>query len=85
MTTFEQTVGVGATVPDTRLSGPGELDLFGQARATRPTLAGSIRPRIALTQITPNVEVAQLLRPGSHGQIAQLGRLLAEGWTRYAV
>src|SRR4051794_19277066 len=43
-----QTVQVGAARPGTSLSGPGELDLFGEAIATRPHFDGPIRPRLKL-------------------------------------
>ncbi|MEU7136748.1 SGNH/GDSL hydrolase family protein [Streptomyces sp. NPDC046261] len=81
-----QTVQVGAVPPDGGLSGPGELDLFGQKIATRPHFDGPIRPRLKLTRITFDAEAAQLLRSGrGHAALSQVGGDLAAGWWRYAV
>jgi lysophospholipase L1-like esterase len=85
VTAVGQTVEVGAASPGLSLSGPGELDLFGQTIATRPHFAGPVRPRLRLTHITPDAEVAQLFGSGSHGELAELGRRLAAGWLRYGL
>jgi hypothetical protein len=45
-----QTVQVGATGPSWDLSGPGELDLFGQRIPTTVQFAGPVRPRLQLTR-----------------------------------
>jgi hypothetical protein len=79
-----QTAQVGATSPDFSLSGPGELDLFGQVMATRPHFAGPIRPLLKLTHITIDAHVAQVLRSDSPRTLElNLSQQLAQGWTRY--
>jgi len=60
-----QTAQVGAAVPDFSLSGPGELDLFGQVVPTKPQFTGPIRPLLKLTHITIDDEVARVLRSDS--------------------
>ena len=63
-----QTAQVGAAVPSLTslsLSGPGELDLFGQVMPTKPQFEGPIRPLLKLTHITINARVAHLLRSDS--------------------
>ena len=60
-----QTAQVGAAVPDFSLSGPGELDLFGQVVPTKPQFTGPIRPLLKLTHITIDNEVARVLRSDS--------------------
>jgi lysophospholipase L1-like esterase len=79
-----QRVQVGATSPHLTGSGPGELDLFGQAIATKPRFEGPIRPRLRLTHITMDAQVAALVRAGDHGRLSLSGRLTA-GWQRYCV
>ncbi|MGH9108843.1 MAG: SGNH/GDSL hydrolase family protein [Acidimicrobiales bacterium] len=84
MTALGETVEVGAAAPSLSLSGPAELDLFGQQLPTKPHFAGPVRPRLVLTQITVNRQVAALLQPsGRHRSVAALGSQLADGWTRY--
>src|SRR5260370_27073116 len=80
-----QTAQVGATMPNlTSLSGPGELDLFGEVMPTRPQFEGPIRPLLKLTHITIDAQVAQLLRSDSPRKLAlNLSQQLAQGWTRY--
>ena len=80
-----QTVEVGAASPGWGLSGPGEMDLFGQTIATQPTFPGPVRPRLRLTHITANAELAQLLGSGDHGSAGVLGRQLSAGWLRYGL
>jgi len=60
-----QTAQVGAAGPSLSLSGPGELDLFGQVMPTKPQFDGPIRPLLRLTRITIDRQVAQLLRSDS--------------------
>ncbi|WP_236654680.1 GDSL-type esterase/lipase family protein [Streptacidiphilus anmyonensis] len=79
-----QTVAVGAASPGLSLSGPGELDLFGQRIATVPRFDGPIRPRLDLTHITPGAAVTQLLHNGGQSGLAVIGHSLAQGWIRYA-
>src|SRR4029077_10552800 len=79
-----QTVAVGATSPTLSLSGPGEVDLFGQPLPTKVTFIGPVRPRLVLTSITINQQLAGLFEPGGgKGPAAALGDQLASGWTRY--
>jgi lysophospholipase L1-like esterase len=79
-----QTAQVGAATPSLSLSGPGELDLFGQVMPTKPQFQGPIRPMLQLTHITIDSQVAQLLRSDSPHQLElNLSQQLAQGWTRY--
>ena len=79
-----QTAQVGAAVPGFSLSGPGELDLFGQVIPTKPQFTGPIRPLLKLTHITIDDEVARLLRTDSPRTLElNLSQQLAQGWTRY--
>ncbi|HEU5032932.1 MAG TPA: GDSL-type esterase/lipase family protein [Spirillospora sp.] len=77
-----QTVQVGATSPRLSGSGPGEVDLFGQAISTRAEFSGPIRPRLELTHITINAQVGQFARDGNHGTLVLSARL-TDGWRRY--
>ncbi len=84
MSAAGQTAQVGAAVPSLSLSGPGELDLFGEVMPTKPQFNGPIRPLLQLTHITINPQVAQLLRSDSpHKLELDLSQQLAQGWTRY--
>jgi GDSL-like Lipase/Acylhydrolase family len=79
-----QTAQVGAAIPSFSLSGPGELDLFGQVMPTKPQFDGPIRPLLQLTHITIDPQVAQLLRSDSPRKLElSLSQQLAQGWTRY--
>ena len=79
-----QTAQVGAAAPDFSLSGPGELDLFGQVVPTKPQFTGPIRPLLKLTHITIDDEVARLLRSDSPRTLElNLSQQLAQGWTHY--
>jgi lysophospholipase L1-like esterase len=79
-----QTVGVGVTSPTASLRGPGEVDLFGQPLPTQARFVGPIRPRLVLTDITLNQQVAGLFSPDTQaGSAAALGDQLASGWKRY--
>lgn len=85
VTAAGQTVEVGAAAPGLGLSGPGEMDLFGQTIATQPTFPGPVRPRLRLTHITANAELEQLLGSSDHNSAGILGRELSAGWLRYAL
>ncbi len=79
-----QTVQVGATSPSMSLSGPGQLDLFGQSLPTQASFDGPVRPRLVLTRITINAQIAGLLkRAGPSATVDGLGAALAAGWQRY--
>lgn len=79
----DQSVRVGAARPGWSLSGPGELDLFGETIATRPHFDGPIRPRMELSHIS----LGSQSRPAAHGRVALpvLSRRLASGWLRYCL
>ncbi|MDX3191790.1 GDSL-type esterase/lipase family protein [Streptomyces sp. MN03-5084-2B] len=77
-----QTILVGA-VRSPAVSGPGELDLFGQRLPTALRFPGPIRPRLELSRLTLTSELADLVdspRPAD-----RVGRALAGGWTRYVL
>jgi hypothetical protein len=80
VTAAGQTVQVGAAQPGSSMSGPGELDLFGEAIATRPHFDGPIRPRLKLTHIDLGPEV------GDAGELVpDLSKQLGSGWLRYCL
>ena len=79
-----QVVTVGATAPSWSLSGPGEVDLFGQSLPTTLRFPGPVRPQLALDQITINSELTNFVRgAGPEGAERALGNALADGWTHY--
>lgn len=79
-----QTVEVGTATPTLSLSGPGVLDLFGQSLPTRVQFTGPVRPRLVLTKITIDQQVASFLTvSGRRSGDAVLGRKLARGWAHY--
>jgi lysophospholipase L1-like esterase len=79
-----QTAQVGAALTSLSLSGPGELDLFGQVIPTKPQFEGPIRPLLQLTHITIDPQVAQLLRSDNPRKLKlSLSQELAQGWERY--
>lgn len=78
-----QTVQVGAVASLTP-SGPGELNLFGQRLSTAVHFAGPVRPRLALSHITLDSEIANFVASREAEDPADaLGRALAAGWKRY--
>ena len=79
-----QVITVGATAPSLSLSGPGEVNLFGQSLPTTLRFPGPLRPQLALSQITINSELTNFVRgAGPEGAERALGSALADGWTRY--
>jgi lysophospholipase L1-like esterase len=87
VTVAGEEIGVGAAAPALSVSGPGEVDLFGQRLPTTLQFAGPVRPRLTLTHITLDQQVASMFRPG-HGQLpgrAAIGHALASAWTTYFV
>ena len=84
VTVAGQVLQVGATAPNLSLSGPGEIDLFGQSLPTNIRFAGPVRPRLQLSEITINSELTTFVE-GAHGARAEriLGARLADGWKRY--
>jgi hypothetical protein len=79
-----QAAQVGATLPSLSLSGPGELDLFGQVIPTRLTFTGPIRPRLQVNHISITPQVVQELRAdGAHHVELTISQQLAIGWEHY--
>ena len=81
-----QVIQVGASAPSLSLSGPGEVDLFGQSLPTNQQFTGPVRPRLQLSQITINSELTTFVQ-GAHpgGTERFLGQRLADGWKRYFI
>ncbi|HWG12834.1 MAG TPA: SGNH/GDSL hydrolase family protein [Streptosporangiaceae bacterium] len=80
-------IGVGAAAPTLSLSGPGEVDLFGQRLPTTLQFAGPVRPRLTLSHITLDRQLASMFEP-AHGTAparVAIGNALAAAWTRYFV
>ncbi len=81
-----QSVSVGAAPPDWHLEGPGQAVLFGQTIPTQVHFIGPVRPKLTLTDISINEQVAGLFSPGPHAPLADtLGSALAGGWRWYFV
>ncbi len=86
VTVAGQVVKVGATGPSLSLSGPGEVDLFGQSLATNLRFAGPVRPRLQLAQITVNSELTNFVEGSKPAHAKRvLGSRLADGWVHYFV
>jgi lysophospholipase L1-like esterase len=83
VTALGQTIAVGAASPSLSASGPGEVVLFGQSLPTAVAFPGPVRPRLVLTEITVNEQVAGLLGSERAEAAATLGEQLARGWLRY--
>ncbi len=79
-----QNVQVGAVQPGLSRSGPGELDLFGEAIPTQPHFDGPIRPRLKLAEITFS-QVDEAFHGAGSSLVPLLSRELAAGWKRYCV
>jgi hypothetical protein len=84
VTVAGQVIQVGTSAPTLSLSGPGQVDLFGQSLPTNLLFAGPVRPRLQLSQITINSELTTFVQ-GDHPAEAEriLGSRLADGWKRY--
>lgn len=79
-----QTIEVGVTGPSTQLSGPGELDLFGQKLDTSVEFVGPIRPRIRLTQIALSEQLRDFTSVTSgKGAAESLSSALVTGFRHY--
>jgi hypothetical protein len=75
---------VSTTTPSLSFAGPGEIDLFGQSFPTRLRFLGPVRPKLDLTHITINSELANFLQDTSPpGAERTLGNHLASGWIQY--
>lgn len=86
VTAAGQSVSVGAARPSLSLSGPGQLDLFGQQLPTAMRFEGPVRPRLVLRHISVNDQLTSLFaghKPSVVG--SSLGGALVSGWTRYFV
>lgn len=83
VTVAGQVIKVGAA-PRLGLSGPGEVDLFGQGLPTVTSVPGPIQPRLQLSQITLNSQLANFVqgRSPSHAGKALRTQLVA-GWEHY--
>lgn len=78
-----QTVQVGVAAPSWSLSGPGELDLFGQRIPTVIQFGGPVRPRLQLTRITMSQQLAEFAGSGDPARALQ--QALVRGWEHYFV
>src|SRR5260370_28756876 len=82
-----QVIQVGASAPSLSLSGPGEVDLFGQRLPTSVRFTGPVRPRLQLADITINSELTTFVQGARSpaGAARVLGARLADGWRRYFI
>ena len=60
VTVAGEEIGVGAAAPSLSLSGPGEVNLFGQRLPTTLQFAGPVRPSLTLTHITLDEQLASM-------------------------
>jgi len=84
VTVAGQVINVGAA-PRPGFSGPGEVDLFGQALPTATPIPGPIQPKLQLSQITLNSQLANFVegRSGQSRAGLVLRTQLVAGWERY--
>src|SRR4051794_8894987 len=80
-----QTIKVGVTAPSWDISGPGELDLFGQQIPTTLHFAGPVRPRVELSRITLSQQLAQLTSQSPDAGAKSLEDALVRGWTHFFI
>lgn len=80
-----QEIRVGVTAPAWSLSGPGEVDLFGQRIDTAIDFTGPVRPRLSLARITMGAQLSQFVSEGADSASRQLQDALVDGWTRFFV
>lgn len=79
-----QTLRVGATSPTFAVSGPGELDLFGQAIPTKLRFPGPIRPRLQLTHISIDSQLTTFMQTANKSRTKNdLSARLVQGWRQY--
>lgn len=91
VSTFGQTVEVGAVPPSLSLSGPGEADLFGEGSVqTVQHFVGPVRPLIVWKRFDRNDAASQFIQSSTHdGErvlttgSAQVGAELTQGWMTY--
>lgn len=77
-----QSVQVGVAAPSWSLSGPGQLDLFGQPIPTTVSFAGPVRPRLVLTHITLSEQLDQFAS-GPTAAAQALEHALVDGWEHF--
>jgi len=83
VTVAGQVIKVGAG-PRLGLSGPGEVDLFGQGLPTAISIPGPIQLKLQLSQITLNSELTNFVQGRSASSDGQsLRTQLVAGWERY--
>jgi hypothetical protein len=83
VTVAGQVINVGAA-PRLGFSGPGEVELFGQGLPTAISIPGPIQPRLQLSELTLNSQLANFVqgRSPSHAGLTLRTQLVA-GWERY--
>jgi hypothetical protein len=83
VTVAGQVIDVGAA-PRLGFSGPGEVELFGQGLPTAISIPGPIQPRLQLSELTLNSQLANFVqgRSPSHAGLTLRTQLVA-GWERY--
>ena len=62
VTVAGQVIKVGTTAPSLSVSGPGEVNLFGQSLPTHVHFLGPVRPSLTLTQITINSQLTDFVQ-----------------------
>src|SRR5262249_37126112 len=83
VTVAGQVIKVGAA-PRPGFSGPGEVDLFGQGLPTAISIPGPIQPKLQLSQITLNSELASFVQGRGQSQAGlTLRTQLVAGWEHY--
>lgn len=83
VTVAGQVIKVGAA-PRLGFSGPGEVDLFGQGLPTAISIPGPVQPKLQLSQITLNSELANFVTGHSRSHSGQALRTqLVAGWEHY--
>lgn len=83
VTAAGQEIRVGVAAPSWSLSGPGELDLFGQQIPTTIQFLGLVRPRLELSRITLTEQLNQFAGAGAAAAAQSLEHALVGGWERF--
>lgn len=78
-----QTIRVGVATPTLGLSGPGELDLFGQRLPTTVQFLGPVRPRVQLSRITLSQQLSDFVNTAGGSGTRQIESALVHGWWHY--
>jgi len=83
VTVAGQVIKVGAE-PRLGFSGPGEVDLFGEGLPTAISFPGPVQPKLQLSQITLNSELANFVQGRSPSRAGTALRTeLVAGWEHY--